>query len=279
LLALLAGAVTALVATAAFEYAERRRIARDNRRLDAAVRARTQELEDTQLEVVERLARAAELRDDETGEHIDRMARMCELVALELGWDGARAELLRQAAILHDVGKIGLPDGILLKPGRLTPQEREEMTRHTSEGAALLAGSTSRLLQLAEVIARTHHERWDGTGYPAGIAGEDIPVEGRIAAVCDVFDALTNERPYKHAWPVQDALAEIADQRGRHFDPAVADALVTVVRRRHAEDPGWRADVSHPKRRPQTARLELEHPGLDGERARRDVPVGERPAR
>jgi HD-GYP domain-containing protein (c-di-GMP phosphodiesterase class II) len=281
--ALLAGAAGALVASSTAERAERSRVARDNARLDAAVKARTQELEATQLEVVERLARAAELRDDDTGEHIDRMSHLCELVALQLGTPAPRARLLRQAATLHDVGKIGLPDDILLKPGKLTGVEREIMTRHASDGAALLAGSTSKLLGLAEVMARTHHERWDGTGYPAGLRGEEIPIEGRIAAVCDVFDALMSERPYKRAWSREEALAEIAAQRGRHFDPVVADALLAVAggdvppagpRRLETGPSGVVLDCG-----PEPSALEPERSRLDGERARGDVPVGERARR
>lgn len=195
----------------------------------------TRELALTQLEAVDRLARAAEMRDDDTGEHINRMSRLCERVALELGHDPAGARLLRQAAALHDVGKIALPDSILRKPGKLTPEEIEVMRRHTTGGAALLDGSRSPLLRLAEVIARTHHERWDGSGYPAGLAGEEIPMAGRIAAVCDVYDALVSARPYKRAWTVAEAVAEVEAQRGRHFEPRVADALLAVVARQTSE--------------------------------------------
>jgi len=244
--ALLAASGAAILAAAAAEMAERRRVAHRNDALEAAVLERTRDLELTHLEAVERLARAAELRDDDTGEHIERMSRLCELVARELGDSPAEARLLRQAAVLHDVGKIGLPDDILCKPGKLTPEAIEVMRRHTTMGAALLDGSRSPLMRLAETIARTHHERWDGTGYPAGLAGEAIPRAGRIAAVCDVFDALVSPRPYKQAWPVEEACAEIAAQSGRHFDPAVADALLAAVGRERPADPGWRADVREP---------------------------------
>ena len=233
----LLGAVAAVVAVVAG------RVGRETR----ARLAVTRELAGTQLEAVGRLARAAELRDDDTGDHIERMSRLCERVACELGRPASEALLLRQAAVLHDVGKIGLPDSILRKPGRLTPEEIEVMRRHTTEGAALLDGSRSPLLKLAEVIARTHHERWDGTGYPAGLAGERIPLPGRIAAVCDVFDALVSERPYKRAWTVAEAVAEIRAQSGRHFDPAAARALLAVIARDLPDDPGWRADVSPPQ--------------------------------
>jgi response regulator RpfG family c-di-GMP phosphodiesterase len=231
LLALALGTAASVLAAVTAETAERRRVDRRNAELEDAVLARTRELEDAYLDVVRRLARAAELRDDDTGEHIERVGRLCELVALELGLPAARAQLLRQASVLHDVGKIGLPDQILRKPGRLTPEEIEVMRRHTLQGAELLKGSDSGLLQLAEVVARTHHERFDGTGYPLGTRGEDIPLEGRITAVCDVYDALVSERPYKHAWSPEDASAEIAAQRGRHFDPRVADALLAVLGR------------------------------------------------
>ncbi len=231
LVGLAVATLAAVLAAAGREMAERRRFAGRNVELEDAVRDRTLELELTYREAVERLACAAELRDGETGSHLERMSRLCELVALELGEPADEASLLRQAAVLHDVGKIGLPDGILRKPGKLTADEITIMRRHTTEGADLLQGSQSPLMRMAEVIARTHHERWDGTGYPGGLAGDAIPLPGRIAAVCDVFDALITERPYKRAWTVDEARAEIRAQRGRHFDPAVADALLRVVDR------------------------------------------------
>jgi CHASE2 domain-containing sensor protein len=231
----------ATLAAVASETAERRRVAAVNELLEAAVQERTQELELTQLEAIERLARAAELRDDDTGEHIERMSALCERVSLELGDSPADAARLRCAAILHDVGKIGLPDVILGKPGKLTPEEITEMRRHAAFGAALLAGSRSPIMALAEVVARTHHERWDGSGYPLGIKGAKIPRPGRIAAVCDVWDALVSERPYKRAWTFDEARTEIVAQRGRHFDPEIADALLRVVDR---ANPPFRADVA-----------------------------------
>jgi CHASE2 domain-containing sensor protein len=224
-----AAVIAAVLAAVAREGGERRRVDVRNRELSDAVRARTAELEITHLEAVERLARAAELRDGHTGEHLDRMSRMCEAVALRLGLSREEALRLRRAALLHDVGKIGLPDRILRKPGRLSEEEIEVMRRHTLEGAALLEGSRSPVLRTAEVIARTHHERWDGTGYPLGLSEDEIPIAGRIAAVCDVYDALITERPYKRAWAPEEARAEIVAQRGRHFDPAVVDALLDVL--------------------------------------------------
>jgi putative nucleotidyltransferase with HDIG domain len=229
LLALGAATIAAVLAVAARERAERRVAATRADALEAAVLSRTRDLETTNLEAVERLARAAELRDDVTGDHIGRMSHLCERVALQLGEPPASARLLRQAAILHDVGKIGLPDGILRKPGRLTDEEVEIMRRHTGIGAELLRDSRSPLMQLAEEIARTHHERWDGSGYPAGLEADEIPRCGRIAAVCDVFDALISERSYKRAWTVEEARAELVAQRGRHFDPEVVDAMLAVI--------------------------------------------------
>ena len=215
-----------------------------------ARRAVTRDLARTQLDAVQRLARASELRDNETGEHIERMSQLCERVARELGWSATEATLLRHAATLHDVGKIGLPDAILRKPGKLTDDEVQIMRVHAALGAELLSGSSSPLLILAQEIAHTHHERWDGTGYPEKLAGEAIPLSGRIAAVCDVYDALSSARPYKRAWTTDEVLAEIESQRGKHFDPAVADALITVINRsrpaKPAEpsDPGWVATVA-----------------------------------
>lgn len=236
LLALVGVVLTTSAAAIAGEVALRLHLTRYSQQLEADVEARTADLVASQLEIVLRLARAAELRDDDTGEHIDRMAALCGEVARELGFSEEDAERLRHASALHDIGKIGVPDGILLKPGRLTKEEFDVMRRHVVNGAELLKDSSSPVLRLAEEVARTHHERWDGTGYPAGTAGEQIPLSGRIAAVCDVFDALTHERPYKAAWSIAEACAEIERERGRHFDPAVADALLAVVRREQADE-------------------------------------------
>ena len=237
-IAALAAALGASIpAGAAAEIAARARTNRYNAELEVAVDARTAELADTQLEVVRRLAQAAELRDDDTGNHIERMSDLCREVALELGLSTREADLIHHASVLHDVGKIGVPDGILLKPGKLTDEEMAIMRRHVIDGARLLTDSSSALLQAAEVIVRTHHERWDGTGYPNRLAGPQIPLEGRIAAACDVYDALVNERPYKSAWTVADACAEIERGRGNHFDPQVADALLRVIARRTPAEP------------------------------------------
>ena len=203
-------------------------LANQNALLEERVAERTQQLERVKLEILERLAMAAEFRDDQTGQHTQRVGRTCALVAAAMGLSSAEIESIRRAAPLHDVGKIGIPDRILLKPGPLTPAEMEIMKRHTSIGAKLLSNSDSQLLKLAELIAASHHERWDGSGYGSHLSGEDIPLQGRILAVADVFDALTHQRPYKDAWPVDRSLDEIRSQRARQFDPAVVDAFLAV---------------------------------------------------
>jgi putative two-component system response regulator len=187
-----------------------------------------QALEASRLETLERLALAAEYRDDATHEHTERVARLAALVAERLGLSDLDVSLLRQAAPLHDIGKLGVSDTLLLKPDRLTTQEFARVKLHTTCGAAILAGGTSDVLRLAEEIALTHHEWWDGSGYPAGLTGEAIPVSGRIVAIADVFDALTHERPYKPAWSVADAVAEIVKLRARQFDPRVVDAFISI---------------------------------------------------
>jgi putative two-component system response regulator len=189
---------------------------------------RTRELEDARLESLDRLALAAEYRDDVTGQHTLRIGRMAMLIGERLGMDAEALDHLRRAATLHDVGKIGIPDAILLKPGRLEPVEFEVMQRHATIGAQILGGSRSQLLQLAEEVALTHHEHWDGSGYPRGLAAEAIPPAGRIVAVADVFDALIHERPYKPAWPVQQALREIESSAESHFDPRVVEAFLAL---------------------------------------------------
>jgi putative two-component system response regulator len=196
--------------------------------LESRVAERTQELQDAQTEILERLARAAEFRDDNTGQHTRRMGETSALIARVLGQPDPWVELMRRAAPLHDLGKIGIPDSILLKPGKLTAEEFEVMKTHTVIGSSILSGSRSPALQMAEVIALTHHERWDGTGY-ARLKGETIPLEGRIVAVADVFDALTHVRPYKPAWPTDEALQEIAHQSGRHFDPRIVEAFMQII--------------------------------------------------
>ncbi|HEY2435217.1 MAG TPA: HD domain-containing phosphohydrolase [Vicinamibacterales bacterium] len=207
-----------------------RQIQSQNQQLEATVRERTRALEDAQFEIIERLAAAAEFRDDNTGHHTQRVGQMSALLAREIGQAADQIALIRRGAELHDVGKIGIPDAILLKIGRLTPEEFEVVKTHTTIGGRILSGSRFPLLRIAEEIALSHHERWDGSGY-AGLRGGDIPLAGRIVAVADVFDALTQQRPYKPAWTVGDAIAEIARQRGRQFDPDVVDAFLRMIER------------------------------------------------
>jgi putative two-component system response regulator len=197
--------------------------------LERRVVERTRDLEDAQTETFERLALAAEFRDDDTGNHTRRVGSMAALIAETVGLPEDDVELLRRAAALHDVGKIGVPDSILLAPRKLTEEEFAVVKTHTEIGARLLSGSRSPTLRMAERIAWSHHERWDGGGY-AGMAGEDIPVVGRITTVADVFDALTHERPYKEAWPIDRAMEEIERQRGRQFDPDAVDAFLQITR-------------------------------------------------
>jgi putative two-component system response regulator len=199
-----------------------------NQILEAKVRERTRELEAAQIEIIERLARAAEFRDDNTGQHTERVGQMAALLARQLGLSDPHVSLIRRAAPLHDVGKIGIPDAILLKLGKLTLEEFELVKTHTTIGARILSGSRFGVLRLAEEIAFSHHERWDGDGY-VGIVREQIPLAGRIVAVADVFDALTQKRPYKAAWPIAEAIAEIDRQRERQFDPDVVDAFLRVI--------------------------------------------------
>ena len=210
----------------------------DRRLLGWTVRRRTEQLRDAQFEVIARLAQAAESRDGDTGEHIHRIGFLCERLALQIGFDPARAYMLRHASALHDVGKIGIPDNVLLKPGALDQDEWRIMQSHTAKGAEILAGSASPLIQMAEMIARTHHERWDGTGYPQGLKGEQIPLVGRICAVCDVYDALGSTRPYKDAWPLPRILEEIA--------PAVAATSIPRSSRRSSSSRRCSVRVERP---------------------------------
>ena len=184
------------------------------------------ELEYARQETIERLCRAAEFRDDETATHLQRMSHFCHLLGRRKGLDAYTCEMLRVASPMHDVGKIGIPDHILLKPGRLTADEFVVMKQHAEIGWRILSGSDSELLELAASIARTHHEKWDGSGYPRGLAGEEIPIEGRIAAVADVFDAVTSARPYKKAWPLAEAVALLEKGKGQHFDPELVELFL-----------------------------------------------------
>ncbi len=194
--------------------------------LTEEVKKATQEIQERESEIILRLSKAAEYRDPETGYHIYRMAHFAALIAKNMGFSEAEQTMLLKAAPMHDVGKMGIPDHILLKPGRLTPEELVIMRRHAQIGAKILEGSQSPLLQLAAQIALTHHERIDGQGYPNGLRGNDIPVQGRITAVADVFDALTSQRPYKPGWPLDKAVAYLKEHAGTHFDPACVAAFL-----------------------------------------------------
>ena len=217
------------------------------RELEKVVAERTQELNETRLAVIRRLGRAAEFKDNETGLHVIRMSRYSRLIAEAIRVSDDWAELLLNAAPMHDIGKIGIPDHILRKPGKLDPDEWETMRRHPAFGAEIIGDHPSELLRLSREIALAHHEKWDGSGYPHGLAGEAIPISARIVAIADVFDALTTERPYKAAWEVEKAVELIEQEAGRHFDPILVSAFLDVlpqvlaVRDRYAED-GVRVD-------------------------------------
>ncbi len=189
------------------------------------------ELEIAQAETVQRLSMAVEFRDEDTGSHIERIGRFSVLLAEHIGMDAQFCERLKHAAPLHDVGKVAIPDAILLKPGPLTPQERAIVETHAEEGHRLVRGSSSSILDMAATIALSHQEKWDGSGYPRGLKGESIPIEGRIVAVADVFDALTSDRVYRKAFAVEDAVQMMREQRGRHFDPVLLDAFMEVLGR------------------------------------------------
>jgi putative two-component system response regulator len=208
-----------------------RQLRDQNQILDQKVRKRTRELAQAETDTLECLALAGEYRDDDTGQHTRRVGLLSGRLATALGLDEKQATLLGRAAPLHDAGKIGIPDHILLKPGKLTSQEFAEMKTHTRIGNAIMGSHHTPLLKQAAEIALTHHERWDGKGYPEGLAGDDIPLAGRIVAVADVFDALTHDRPYKKAWPVEDAADEIQMQSGRQFDARVVTAFTVLIQR------------------------------------------------
>jgi PAS domain S-box-containing protein/putative nucleotidyltransferase with HDIG domain len=203
----------------------------------ADLEQRTRQLEEAENETIVRLALAAEFRDERTAEHNARVARTSELLARQLGVPADEAKLIGQAAILHDVGKVTISDELLLKPGPLTPQEFELVKHHTTAGAAILKDSNSPVLRLAADIARSHHEWWDGNGYPAGLVQDETPMPARIVAIADVFDAITHARPYKPPWPIEQAHQEIQQLRGRQFDPHVVDAFQQLDTRRLADTP------------------------------------------
>lgn len=221
---------------------------RSMRRLEGVVQERTNELvtaladlQHSQSETILRLAKLVEFRDEETGRHVERMSQYCALLARKLGMPEERCALIQLASQLHDVGKVTIPDGILFKPGKLAPAEFEVIKGHADAGYRMLANSDSDVVQVGATIARTHHERWDGTGYPRQLAGEQIPLEGRIAAVADVFDALSSRRVYRSAFPVGVAIQMVRAERGRHFDPDVLNTFlksmseVAVLRQKYAD--------------------------------------------
>jgi putative two-component system response regulator len=236
-----------------------------NMRLRTEVDERTAELKTAIRDVAEanrkvvqasedtmnRLAMAATYHDVDTGSHIDRMSDYAAAIAGELGWTQDQQELLRIAAPMHDVGKIGIPDAILRKQGQLTPEEWENMREHPAIGARILGGSTSKLLQMAEIIALTHHERFDGKGYPEGLRGEGVPLVGRIVALADVFDALTTDRPYKEAWSLEEALERVREESGKHFDPKVIDAFFRALP--EVQEIHWRGRRERERRKTETA--------------------------
>jgi putative two-component system response regulator len=199
-----------------------------NSELELKVAERTKELEQSQLEVLERLAAAVEFRDDDTGNHTKRVAMVSAMLAEAIGLDATTVELIRRAAPLHDIGKVGIPDHILLKAGPLTAEEFETMKAHTIIGSRMLSKGRSELVRFSQRIARSHHEWWDGSGYPDRVSGQSIPLEARIVAAADFLDALTHERPYRPAWGMDETLAEIKRRAGSHFDPTVAKALLDI---------------------------------------------------
>lgn len=201
-----------------------------NNTLELSVRERTAELQQAKFEILQLLGRAAEYRDDMTGQHTERVGRLSALIARQLKLPEWQIELIELAAPLHDIGKIGIPDDILLKPAKFEPHEYERMKTHTTIGASIMEGSSFAVLKMAGIIAHSHHEKWDGSGYPAGLKGEDIPIEARIVALADFYDALTHERPYKKAWSSAEAIAEVEQQKGYHFDPNIVDAFLHLKR-------------------------------------------------
>ncbi len=197
--------------------------------LERKVQERTRDLEETQFEILRRLARAGEYRDNETGNHVHRVSQTSRALALAAGLDQALADMIQHASPMHDVGKIGIPDGILLRPGRLEGEDLEQMRRHVEIGGSILGGHTAPIMRMAHRIAMGHHERWDGSGYPSGLKGDAIPIEARVVAICDVFDALTSARPYKQAWSVQASIDYLHAESGRHFDSALVQCFVSIL--------------------------------------------------
>jgi putative two-component system response regulator len=207
------------------------RVARQRDEMEERVRERTAELADTRTEILHRLARAAEYRDDVTGRHAERVGLLSSLLASELGFPHREVDIIRRTAPLHDIGKIGIPDAVLRKPGRLTRSEFELMKTHTLIGEEILGGGRNQILKAAAEIALCHHEQWDGSGYPHGLTGNDIPISARLVALADTFDTLSHNRPYKNAHPIDEVIAEIRRCRGTQFDPRVVDAFEAICAR------------------------------------------------
>lgn len=197
--------------------------------LENKVLERTKEVEEIQFDFIKRLLRAAEFRDNDTGMHIQRIGLYSKLLAEKIGMSPLYCDLIEHASMMHDIGKIAIPDDIVLKPGKLNSTEWIKMREHAEKGASILNGSQYKLLQLAEEIALTHHEKWDGTGYPRGLKGKEIPLSGRITAICDVFDALISKRPYKEAWSLEEAINEIKRSSGSHFDTRLVEVFVENI--------------------------------------------------
>ncbi|UTA48539.1 response regulator [Simiduia sp. 21SJ11W-1] len=197
--------------------------------LEHKVRERTRQLYEAQIKLIECLGKAAEYRDNETGMHVVRMSHASALLAKRMGLSDDECEIILHASPMHDIGKIAIPDEVLLKEGKLTSKEWRTMKTHAEVGAEILGSYDSRLMEVAAIIAKTHHERWDGKGYPAGLKGEEIPLYTRIVSVCDVFDALTSNRPYKAAWPVSRALEYLQENSGSQFDPQVVEEFVSII--------------------------------------------------
>lgn len=214
----------------------KRELAQANEILEEKVRIRTEELfqknlelENTRLEIIRRLGRAAEYKDNETGLHVIRMSHYSRLLALAAGLNEKMVEIIFQAAPMHDIGKIGIPDVILLKPSSLNEDEWQIMRKHPAIGAGIIGRHDSPLLKTARIVALTHHEKWDGSGYPRKLQGEAIPIEGRIVAIADVFDALTTKRPYKKAWPIEKAKNLLIESAGKHFDPELIPIFINIL--------------------------------------------------
>jgi len=213
------------------------------RELELKVRERTAELQRTRLEIIKRLGRAGEFRDNETGMHVIRVAHYCRLLGEAARMNDEDVDLLFNAAPMHDIGKIGIPDNVLLKPGKLDDEEIKIMRQHVPIGGEIMSEHPDRLLTMARLVTLTHHEKWDGTGYHRGLKGEEIPLVGRVTAVADVFDALTSVRPYKKAWPIEEAVALIQRESAKSFDPELVKLFVTIlpqilaVREKYSDSP------------------------------------------